>query len=191
VNACRVVPLAGAVAAAAVALAGCGAYGTSVAGRGVPAAAAAPVGQEQAPATATGPQPKILQVTTELPGFGPVVVTGRGRTVYRFDGDGRHHPPRPTCSGVCATMWRPVIVGRSGVALAGIDQRLLGTVHRPEGMQATLAGWPLYNYVGDMSFGQAAGEGFAGAWFAIAPDGSKARWTGAGRGVSDGGMRPR
>jgi hypothetical protein len=47
-------------------------------------------------------------------------------------------------------------------------------VGRDEGsVQLTLNGLPLYRYVGDQAAGDINDQAFQGAWWAVAPDGSK------------------
>jgi predicted lipoprotein with Yx(FWY)xxD motif len=182
----QIVPLAGIAAAAAIGLSACGSYGSSSAPAGNAAAAPAATtgGQAQVQTDPAGAQPKVLRATTQLPGFGPVVVNGKGRTVYRFDKD-TNNPPTSNCFGMCAQTWQPVPVGAAGAVLTGIDKSLVGAVKRPDGtFQLTLKGWPLYYYFKDLTFGQTAGQGIGGTWFAIAPDGSKAQFAGSGSSTS-------
>jgi predicted lipoprotein with Yx(FWY)xxD motif len=97
-------------------------------------------------------------------------------TLYRYDKD-EPNPSKWTCSGACAKTWIPVIVPES-VQTSGVEKSLLGTVHRDGRPQLTLAGWPLYRYVGDTAAGQANGQGKDGAWYAVAPSGQKTAATG-------------
>lgn len=129
-----------------------------------------------APGTAAA-TPQVLTVV-RVEGFQPFVVNGKGRTIYRFDND-RTKPPASTCFGACAEIWEPVLAPR-GVKIVNtaIDRDLIGTFVRPDGgRQITLKGWPLYYFKDDVTLGQTAGYGKDGAWFAVTPDGSKARRT--------------
>ena len=121
---------------------------------------------------------KVLTVN-QLAGLGPVVTSGTGRTVYRFDNDSPK-PPTSACSGDCTKTWEPVLAG-AGVEIrgGGVDTKLIGTLDRPEGKQVTLKGWPLYYYVDDLELGQTKGQGLGGVWFAISPKGGKAAQNGA------------
>lgn len=67
------------------------------------------------------------------------------QAVYMFEKDG---PRDPTCYGVCAKAWPPVLTEGRPKAGRGVDQDLLGTVKRRNGdRQVTYAGKPLYTYV--------------------------------------------
>ncbi|WNM35173.1 hypothetical protein RKE30_34820 [Streptomyces sp. Li-HN-5-11] len=107
-----------------------------------------------------------------ISGLGSVVTDDKGRTLYRYGKD-QASPSKWTCAGACTMTWIPVIVGDS-VRTSGVAQSLLGTVHRNGRKQLTLAGWPLYRYVGDAHAGQANGQGKDKEWYAVAPSGRKA-----------------
>jgi hypothetical protein len=65
------------------------------------------------------------------------------------------------------------VVGK--VEATGLDQKLVGTMKRPDGLeQVTIGGRPVYRYVDDEQAGDAAGHGVDDRWFAIAPNGGKA-----------------
>lgn len=119
---------------------------------------------------------KVLKVS-QVPGLTPIVTSATGRTVYRFDNDSAN-PSKSSCFDACLKLWEPVLAG-SGVVVAGggIDERLLGTIDRPEGKQVTLKGWPLYYFKSDLRLGELAGQGFKGLWFAVNPAGGKAKST--------------
>lgn len=106
--------------------------------------------------------------------LGVVVTDGRGRVLYRHDGDS-NQPPTSTCVDACTATWEPVLAGAEPVVPLGIDESKIGTLVRPDGgKQVTLAGWPLYAHVGGANGLQDAGaQGVDGVWFAIAPDGEK------------------
>jgi hypothetical protein len=56
----------------------------------------------------------------------------------------------------------------------GVDPALVGTITRADGgTQVTLAGWPLYRYIGDPKPGAWKGQGVNGKWFVAAPTGKK------------------
>ncbi len=109
-------------------------------------------------------------------GLGNVVTDNNGMTLYRFDKD-EPSPSKWTCKGACTMTWIPVIV-RDSVQTSGVEKSLLGTVHRSGLKQLTLAGWPLYRYIGDTAAGQVNGQGKDGEWYAIAPSGQKSATTG-------------
>ena len=111
-----------------------------------------------------------------IKGMGSVVTDNRGMTLYRYDKD-QPDPSKWTCSGACIKTWLPVIVGDS-VETSGVEQSLLGTVHRNGMKQLTLAGWPLYRYVGDAAAGQMNGQGKDSEWYAVTPSGQKSTASG-------------
>jgi predicted lipoprotein with Yx(FWY)xxD motif len=104
-------------------------------------------------------------------GIGSVVADDRGMTLYSFGKD-QANPSKWTCAGAYTQTWTPVIVGDS-VRTSGVAKSLLGTVHRNGKKQLTLAGWPLYRYVGDAVAGQVNGQGKDKEWYAITPSGRK------------------
>ncbi|MFG1815416.1 hypothetical protein ACGFIF_16725 [Kribbella sp. NPDC049174] len=169
--------------AAALTLTGCGAaFADKPAGGSTPAGNTQPV-TEQNNAPANGAQagagqdePKVLKVQ-RVPGLTPIVTSASGRTVYRFDDDSAN-PSASTCFDACAKLWEPVLAG-SGVEIdgGGIDERLIDTIDRPEGKQVTLKGWPLYYFKDDLKLGELAGQGRGGLWFAVNPQGGKAKST--------------
>ncbi|MEU2420807.1 hypothetical protein ABZ619_07135 [Streptomyces sp. NPDC007851] len=153
------------------------------------AAPAAPATSDPAPATPAASAPAdgggtasaspalTTGVTAKtLSGVGVVVTDDKGMALYRFDKD-ESSPSKWTCSGTCTKTWIPVIVPES-VQTSGVRQSLLGTVHRNGRTQLTLAGWPLYRYVGDTAAGQVNGQGKNGEWYAVTPSGQKSTATG-------------
>lgn len=101
-----------------------------------------------------------------------VLVTSSGMTLYVF---GRDHHKTPTCTGSCAAVWRPLIVGRKPVAGHGAKKAMLGTVRTKNGKrQVTYDHWPLYTFSGDTAPGQRRGQGlesFGGKWSTISAAG--------------------
>jgi predicted lipoprotein with Yx(FWY)xxD motif len=121
--------------------------------------------------------------------LGDILVDRSGMTVYRFAAD---HSDVSTCSGSCATYWPYVPAPATLPAhLAGVDGAL-GASTRPDGhRQLTLAGRPLYTYVGDAAPGQTKGQGLnlsGGLWWVVSPDGSSV--TGAAGASSTAGSTP-
>ncbi|MEU0336482.1 SCO0930 family lipoprotein [Streptomyces sp. NPDC006193] len=108
------------------------------------------------------------------PDLGNVLTDGSGLTLYRFDKD-TAEPPKSNCDGDCATTWPPVPADDADAG-AGIDKALLGEVTRADGSkQLTVGGWPAYRYAKDVNAGDVNGQGVGGKWFALAPDGKKAK----------------
>jgi predicted lipoprotein with Yx(FWY)xxD motif len=179
----------GAISAVA-ALAACGGYGSYGQGAGdgqdaEPAANAAPAndegpedkGQQDLSGKPAVKPAKVLKVT-KLDGFSPIVTSATGRTVYRFDNDSPN-PSQSTCTGACTKTWEPVPAG-TGISVrgGGIDIKKLGSIEGPQGKQVTLKGWPLYYSKNDIKLGETSGHGTGGVWFAVNPNGGKAKKAG-------------
>jgi predicted lipoprotein with Yx(FWY)xxD motif len=120
-----------------------------------------------------------VQISTRnIPGLGPVLVNGEGRTLYMFVPD---HKSKVTCTGSCAEVWPPVLIpgGQQATASGQAKSSLLGSDPDPEGGQVvTYAGWPLYAYVSDTAPGSAKGQALnlnGGLWYALSPSGKVIR----------------
>jgi predicted lipoprotein with Yx(FWY)xxD motif len=114
----------------------------------------------------------VKLIATELPLLGAAVTDADGAVLYRFGKD-EARPWRSHRSGVRAQDWAPVLTLRKPTT-DGIEPALVGTASRIDGTrQAMLNGWPLYRYLGDTEPGQWRGQGVAGIWFAVRPDGDK------------------
>ncbi|AWT46749.1 MULTISPECIES: SCO0930 family lipoprotein [Streptomyces] len=108
------------------------------------------------------------------PELGEVLTDSAGFTLYRFDKD-TAEPPKSACDGDCAKAWPPVPAD-DATAGAGIDDSQLGEVTRADGSkQLTIGGWPAYRYAKDTKAGDVNGQGVGGTWYALAPDGKKAK----------------
>jgi len=109
--------------------------------------------------------------------LGTILVTSAGMTVYRFDADSAS-PPTSHCTGSCASVWPPVLVGSGSPTAQGFPQSELGSITRADGTkQVTVNGWPLYTYTGDSAPGQASGQkvnAFGGTWWAVTTNGDRA-----------------
>ncbi|MEU1190691.1 SCO0930 family lipoprotein [Streptomyces sp. NPDC005859] len=106
--------------------------------------------------------------------LGKILTDGAGKTLYRFDAD-TAEPPKSNCDGDCATAWPPVAADDVSAG-DGIDKSLLGEVTRTDGTkQLTVGGWPAYYYAKDTKAGDTSGQGVGNKWFALAPDGKKAK----------------
>jgi predicted lipoprotein with Yx(FWY)xxD motif len=104
--------------------------------------------------------------------LGVVTTDPEGRLVYMNTGD---TPTSSSCTGACAEEWLPVLLPE-GVEpeLLGIDPGLVGLLPRPEGVQLTLGGHPLYHRADDLGgLPDAARHGEDGVWFAIDPYGEQ------------------
>jgi predicted lipoprotein with Yx(FWY)xxD motif len=113
------------------------------------------------------PPPSTGALTVEVatsPTFGPVLTDDTGMTLYRDTAEGGGSI---ACLASCTQTRRPLR------AQAGQQLRLppllpgrLGTLTRPDGsIQVTYDGWPLYEYAGDHTQGEANGAG--GDWQVI------------------------
>jgi len=147
----------GLLAAAAIGAAACGSgnYGaTAQADSKTPVAA--PAGSSVAVKLADSPLGKIL-------------VDADGRTLYAFTNDANGSP---TCTDVCAKAWPASSVSGQPVAGAGIAATLRSIASPTGGTMIAAGKWPLYRFVGDAGPGDTNGQGTAGVWFVVAPDGT-------------------
>jgi predicted lipoprotein with Yx(FWY)xxD motif len=106
--------------------------------------------------------------------MGAVIEDEGGWVLYRFDKDTAKPQPASACAGDCAKVWLPALTNNGKPRLSGVNAELVGTVTRADGTrQLTVAGWPLYRYVGDKKPGTWRGQNVNGAWFVIKPSGRK------------------
>ncbi|MEU6202155.1 hypothetical protein ABZ814_00995 [Micromonospora musae] len=140
-----------------------------------PSVSAEPDASAEAP-TADAP-PADVKLTEKLvgktvPKMGKVVTDEKGWVLYRFDNDSAD-PPSSNCVDKCAEVWPPALTD-GDPQLSGVAADDVGTITRQDGTrQLTLAGWPVYRYIGDKKPGQWKGQGVGGTWFVVAPDGKK------------------
>ena len=177
----RIVWTGGAMAATVV-LAGCGGSGSAYgSGSKVSPAQSAAGGNygttaPQTSPTAVAAAPKKwtkLTVTTDG-SLGKILVSAKGWTLYRFDGD-TAKPSATHCVAACAKAWPPV-VWTGKVQGAGLKSALFGKIKRPDGTwQVTLNGWPLYRFAKDTTPGETLGQGVKGKWYVSTPIGKKAK----------------
>jgi predicted lipoprotein with Yx(FWY)xxD motif len=115
-------------------------------------------------------------VTIRSSDYGRILFDSRGRALYAFTADPRG---RTTCFGDCLVAWPPYIVRGALQAPAGVDRSLLGTIRRPDGRrQLTIAGRPVYYYVGDTAPGVVRCQNvreFGGLWLVVRPSGTLVR----------------
>jgi predicted lipoprotein with Yx(FWY)xxD motif len=116
--------------------------------------------------------PKAALVALRKTTLGPVLVDGRGRTLYVFEKD---RVGKSSCNSACAKYWPPLISRAKPRAGTGLQKSMLGVITRPGGhRQVTYAGHPLYAFVGDKTAGQTSGEGltnFGADWYALSASG--------------------
>ncbi len=151
-----------------VAVAGCTSSGTAIT---TPFATTAPKLE-------SGPSYEVK--VGNVQGLGPVLVDGRGLTLYLYWTDRQGSPSR--CYGICAVQWPPLLlpVGRTRpLAGPGIRPSLLRTAARNDGTtQITYNGWPLYLWPPDHAPGQATGQALTnagGLWYVLDPSGNPIR----------------
>ncbi|HLR46967.1 MAG TPA: hypothetical protein VK092_07390, partial [Deinococcales bacterium] len=99
------------------------------------------------------------------------LVDGEGRAVYMFTED-EENESNCTEENDCLANWPPVLVTDPLVAGQDLDDDLLGTLERDEGMvQVTYNGHPLYYYMGDRDEGDLTGQGLNDMWYLVDADG--------------------
>ena len=99
--------------------------------------------------------------------LGPILVDGKGMTLYMFTKDSAN---TSACEGQCLVAWPPLI----GVPTEGadVDDSKLGSFTRADGrVQATYNGWPLYYWMNDAKPGDATGQNVQGVWYVLDRDG--------------------
>ncbi|QUW85545.1 hypothetical protein SMIR_41545 (plasmid) [Streptomyces mirabilis] len=122
----------------------------------------------------------MLMAKQTSDGMGTIVTDAKGWTLYRYDKD---KAAMSMCTGSCAQTWMPVMA-QGTPKVMGVQGKL-GTITRDDGMkQITLAGWPLYRYMGDTKVGEMNGQGKDGTWSAVTPAGKKAVTSSSGSGSS-------
>ncbi len=132
-------------------------------------------------ALVTGPSAASAQTRPELTvrssPYGRIVFDGRGFALYAFTKDGVDRGSR--CARACARAWPPYIVTGTQRRARGVDASELGTIRRSDGRrQLTLAGRPLYYYVGDRAPLQVLCQNvreFGGLWLVVRPGGALVR----------------
>jgi predicted lipoprotein with Yx(FWY)xxD motif len=132
---------------------------------------------------------KATLVAVQNPQLGMILTDSKGRTVYSWDKDSVK-PPTSNCLDDCTANWVPVLA-KDQTTVLGLDPQLVGMIRRPDGdgMQLTVRGRPLYWFIKDKERGQVSGQGIAGAWWAVAPDGSKVKSGGQNGGAQNGGAQ--
>jgi predicted lipoprotein with Yx(FWY)xxD motif len=129
--------------------------------------------------------PAIVKVAFDKKLKKSILVDARGFTLYLFALDTHG---KPTCtddpSYHCIKAWPALKTTSAPHAGAGVRQSLLGVAKRTDGgVQVTYNHHPLYYFhggadygAGDKTPGDIHGQGFAGIWFVVAPDGTPIRF---------------
>ncbi len=118
--------------------------------RGLPAPGQARLALETAPINGTGPDQTVLAVTMD--NDFTAVFANVSFPVYTLSASLRFPWDQGiACRGICAAVpWPPVLTSKQPEAGAGIDQRDLGTITRPDGtQQVTYKGRPVYLFYRD------------------------------------------
>jgi len=113
--------------------------------------------------------PTVMVKSTTI---GKVLVDGKGRTLYYCTCD-TSVIECTTPNSNCPSVWPPLLVAGKPVAGAGVNPKLLGTVHRkqPPGIQVTYNHHPLYLYRNDKKPGDLKGQAFYNTWYVLSPSG--------------------
>jgi predicted lipoprotein with Yx(FWY)xxD motif len=123
-----------------------------------------------------GHRPPAAAVTISVknvPGLGPVLVNGRGLTLYLLTSE---KGGKITCtnSNGCTQVWPETVLSQGMTTVtvgAGVRSSLLGTVKDASGRrEATYNHWPLYTFAGDAGPGVAHGQrltSFGGTWYVL------------------------
>jgi predicted lipoprotein with Yx(FWY)xxD motif len=114
-----------------------------------------------------------VAVSAQATGLGTILVDGQGRTLYQFANDLNN---KSTCTDACAANWPYVPAPDSLPAAPPGVTGTLSTTTRDDGHhQLTVAGHPLYTFVGDATPGQTNGQGInlnGGVWTVVSPAGA-------------------
>ena len=134
------------------------------------------VSEEPAPEPEPAPAPEPAEapptVTVGESAYGRILFDPDGYALYGFTAD---PTGESVCDGDCAAAWPPYLVEGELRVPAGVDPSLLGTTERADGgVQLTVAGQPVYYYVGDRNPGDVFCqnvEEFGGLWLVVRPSG--------------------
>jgi predicted lipoprotein with Yx(FWY)xxD motif len=143
---------------------------------GIPATGPAELELETAPVDGTGPDATVLAARmdndyTPFPDTAfPVYTLSRDRETHRHHRG--HHSPwhqmrrvNDACQGLCSVYWPPLLTSGWPEAGAGVDQRAIGVIMRPDGSwQVTYHHRPLYLFNGDAYVGGSSPVGMQGIY---------------------------
>lgn len=103
------------------------------------------------------------------PILGPILVDGKGMTLYIFTKD---TADTSNCAGDCLKAWPPLIAAGKVKAEDGVNQALIGTAVMADGRTiVTYNHRPLYYWAADGKPGDTTGQGVNQVWFVISPEG--------------------
>jgi predicted lipoprotein with Yx(FWY)xxD motif len=121
------------------------------------------------------PQPSASgqPVSAQTSGLGTILVNSQGRTLYQFGNDTKN---KSACTGACTTNWPYAPApDKLPTSLPGVTGTLSTTTRDDGHRQLTVAGHPLYTFVGDSAPGQTNGQGInlnGGVWTVVSPAGA-------------------
>jgi predicted lipoprotein with Yx(FWY)xxD motif len=110
--------------------------------------------------------------------LGRILAASNGHALYLF---GRDKRGVSTCTGTCATLWKPLLAGSRDVVRtgSGLSAKLLGMAKLSGGRkQVTYNHHPLYTYTRDRKSTTTAGEGanqFGGRWYVVNTKGAEVK----------------
>jgi predicted lipoprotein with Yx(FWY)xxD motif len=101
--------------------------------------------------------------------WGPTLTLKDGHTLYRLTKDPKN---KSVCTGMCATVWEPVLLATGQSTPVGVGVSHLGSFTRADGTkQVTYEGIPLYRFSNDTKAGEVSGnvKDTWGQWWSINP----------------------
>ncbi|HEY2044850.1 MAG TPA: hypothetical protein VGH11_19400 [Jatrophihabitans sp.] len=123
---------------------------------------------------AAAPKPSINgALGTVSTSLGTILTDNSGKTLYRFAPDSAG---KSNCDAACLKYW-PAVSAPAAVpsSVAGVNAAI-GSLTRSDGTkQLTVAGFPVYTYVGDSAPGMASGQGknlSGGLWWVLSNAGA-------------------
>jgi predicted lipoprotein with Yx(FWY)xxD motif len=130
------------------------------------AAPATPAASAQPASSGAGASAGPVVVGSATTTLGVVLTGPTGLTLYTKTGDST---TASTCTGACLSAWPPLTVpaGQQPTAGSGVTGTL-ASFTRPEGVQVTYDGLPLYYWKGDAKPGDVTGQGKGGFSVALA-----------------------
>lgn len=110
----------------------------------------------------------------ESPEYGNYLTDMDGRSLYVFEKDEKN---TSACYDACAGVWPPFTSEEEVQAGDGVDDSMIGTFERRDGVrQISFGGMPLYYFAADQQPGDTGGqdkEGFGAEWYLLSPEGAK------------------
>ena len=133
---------------------------------------ASPAQSGALPATTSAPSSAAAMSYTlnvaNNPALGNYLVAANGMTLYHFTNDG---PNKSNCTGTCATLWPPYVIGASDTLTAAPGAAgTIDTITRADGSrEVTYNTEPLYYWHNDAQPGDTKGNNVGGVWFIVHP----------------------